>query len=200
MGKKAVDVVLLPCEAMTNMAIAANAELAARFGKRIVLSTEDCLPHISLAMGCIEDGDVGQMGKVLRQIADKYAPRHLKIIGVQRTTNFSGEMVSVFTVEKSERLERLHEKVMAELERFFGYDVTVDMIAGGRADNSTIGWIKNYPANSSYANFSPHITIGYGRFKGGSFPIEFGVSQLALCHLGNHCTCRRILVAAELMD
>lgn len=200
MGKKAVDVVLLPCEAMTNMAIAANAELAAGFGRRIVLSTRDCLPHISLAMGCIEDVDIAEIGKVLALLGKEYAPRHLKVAGVQSSTNFSGEPVSVFTVERSERLQRLHEKVMAELERFFGYDVTVDMIAGGRADNSTIGWIKNYPANSSYANFSPHITIGYGRFEGGSFPIEFGVSQLALCHLGNHCTCRRILVAVELTD
>ena len=31
-----------------------------------------------------------------------------------------------------------------------------------------------------------------------SFPSKFAVPKLALCHLGNHCTCRRILASAEL--
>ncbi len=197
MARKAVDVVLLPDEAMTDMVLAANAKLSAAFGDRIVLSRRSCLPHISLAMGCIEGGDILPAGELLRDIAQRYAPDRLKVAAVEYSTSFSGEVVSVFAVDRTERLQRLHEKVMTRLERYFSYDVAVDMISGRRADESTLGWIKNYPAMSSYVNFSPHITIGYGKYDGGDFPIEFGVSRLALCHLGNHCTCREVLLSAE---
>jgi len=30
------------------------------------------------------------------------------------------------------------------------------------------------------------------------FPIDFNVAELALCHLGNHCTCRRVLTSVPL--
>jgi hypothetical protein len=74
------------------------------------------------------------------------------------------------------------------------------------ASESTLAWIKNYPEKSSFEKFFPHITIGYGEIndysfgfpQGGVPPIEFAVSKLALCHLGNHCTCRKILASAEL--
>lgn len=197
MAGKAVDVVLLPDEAMTDMALEANAKLAAEFGDKIVLSRRSCLPHISLAMGCIEDGDIVPAGELLRDIAQCYTPDRLKVAAVEYSTSFSGEAVSVFAVDRTERLQRLHEKVMTRLERYFSYDVTIDMISGRRADESTLGWIKNYPVKSSYANFRPHITIGYGKYEGGDFPIEFGISRLALCHLGNHCTCREVLFSAK---
>jgi hypothetical protein len=67
-----------------------------------------------------------------------------------------------------------------------------------------LAWIKSYPEKSSFERFSPHITIGYGEINDYSFPpqgvlrtMKFAVSRLALCHLGNHCTCRRILASIE---
>ena len=60
------------------------------------------------------------------------------------------------------------------------------------------GIAKNYPEKSSFENFFPHITIGYGEINNFSFPIIFSVSKLALCHLGNHCTCRKILASTNL--
>ena len=58
MGRKAVDVVLLPSEQMMDKAIEANGELVKRFGGKIVLNRENCLPHISLAMGCVDERDI----------------------------------------------------------------------------------------------------------------------------------------------
>jgi len=43
----------------------------------------------------------------------------------------------------------------------------------------------------------PHISVGYGEITGLPSPIEFRATQLALCHLGNHCTCRKVLASAE---
>jgi 2'-5' RNA ligase len=199
MGKKAVDVVLLPDGAMTDRAIEANAKLVKAFGRKIVLNKEDCLPHISLAMGCVDEGDITPVGQVLKTIAETTTLLELKVIGVQTTTNSVGEKVSVLEVERTKELQSLHEEVMEQVGAYLSYDVTGDMLySSGEIGESTLLWIKNYRDKSSFANFFPHITIGYGQIEDGPFPIRFGASQLALCHLGNHCTCRKILLSTRL--
>ncbi len=198
MGRKAVDVVLLPREAMMDRAIEANAELVERFGEKIVLNKEDCLPHISLAMGCVDESGITDIEKVLKTIAEQRSVGDLRVIGIRATADSRGEKVSVFEVEKTKELQLLHKEVMGKLTPYLGYDVTRDMIAGAEADELTLLWIKNYREKSSFANFSPHITVGYGEIDNVSFPVKFAVSKLALCHLGNHCTCRKILVSIKL--
>ena len=103
-------------------------------------------------------------------------------------------------MEKTEELQLLHEAVMERLSPYLSCDVTGDMVcAEGEVEESTLLWIKNYREKSSFGKFFPHITIGYGEPSNFlSFPIKFAASRLALCHLGNHCTCRKILVSIEL--
>jgi len=199
MGRMAVDVVLLPSEAMTDRAIEANAELVKRFGKKIVLNKENCLPHISLAMGCVDERDVGAITEVLEDIAKQNPLGDLRIVGVAVSTNSVGEKVSCFEVEKTEELQLLHEKVMGELAGYLSAEATADMVYGDEeVAESSLLWIRKYREKSSFGNFFPHITIGYGEIEDGPFPIEFAVSKLALCHLGNHCTCRKILASVKL--
>ena len=198
MARKAVDVVLLPTEAMMDRAIEVNAELAKKFGKKIVLNKENCLPHISLAMGCVDEKDIADVEKVLKRIAEQYPLGDLRVIGIGVTVNLVGEKVSDFEVGKTEELQLLHEEVMEKLSPYLIANATADMIAGTEVEESTLLWIKNYPEKSSFSNFLPHITIGYGEMNNFSFPIKFGVSRLALCHLGNHCTCREIILSIKL--
>ena len=200
MSKIAVDVVLLPGEEVTRRAIEANTELIKKAGRKIVLSKENCLPHISLAMGCIDRNDIEAISKVLERIAIEYAAEaaKLSITGVHITTNSVGEKVSAFIVEKTKGLQLLHEKVMKTLKPYLSYDVSADMIYGTeQVADSTLLWIRNYPDKSSFENFLPHITIGYGETEPIESPMSFTASRLALCHLGNHCTCRQILVSVE---
>jgi 2'-5' RNA ligase len=200
MSKKAVDVVLLLDEVMTGKAIEANAELVKKFGEKIVLSRKNCLPHISLAMGCVDEEDIISVGEILQIIAKGLSLGNLMVLGVQISRNAAGERVSAFEVEKTEELQSLHEMIMEKLEPYLSNDVTSDMVcADGEVEESTLLWIKNYRGKSSFDKFSPHITIGYGELSNFlSFPIKFAASKLALCHLGNHCTCRRVLASVEL--
>lgn len=209
MGKKAVDIVLLPDEAMTDKAIKANAKLVRKYGAEIVLGKSNCLPHISLAMGCIEDSDIGAAGEILEKIAEQNPMGKLKVIGVQVTENAKGEKVSAFEVERISRLQAIHERVSQGLARYFSWDVIEDMICGSdevdsasspRVAETTLLWIKNYREKSSFEKFSPHITIGYGQAEALARPIEFRASQLALCHLGNHCTCRKVLASVGVVQ
>jgi len=199
MGKIAVDVVLMPSDEMTDMAIEANTKMVEEFSREIVLNKESCLPHISLAMGCIVERDIASIEKVLKSVAQESPLGDLKVIGILTSTNVKGEQVSVFEIEKTKELQSLHEKVMKKMTPYFSYDVASDMIYGDQdVAQTSLLWIKNFPEKASFANFLPHITIGYGKIAGQSFPRQFAVSKLALCHLGNHCTCRKILASIDL--
>lgn len=195
----AVDAVLLPSEAMTEAAIEVNARLVKEFGEKIVLNKEKCLPHISLAMGCADERDIGSIGKVLERIAEENPVGTLKAAGIKVTGTASGARVSVIEVEKSKELLSLHKKIMEGLGPYLAYDVNEDMIYGQeQVAETTLLWIRDYPKKASFENFFPHITVGYGEISGAGLPMEFAASKLALCHLGNHCTCREILVSVDI--
>lgn len=199
MAEIAVDVVLLPTEEMADKAIAANKELLKQYAHKIVLDKENCLPHISLAMGCIDERNIEEIDKILKTAAKESSLGQLSAVCIHTESNRAGEKVSVLEIEKTEALQSLHEEVMKRLEPYFSYDVEANMVlSSSETGESTLDWIKNYPEKSSFENFSPHITIGYGEINNFSFPIKFTVSKLALCHLGNHCTCRKILASTNL--
>jgi 2'-5' RNA ligase len=201
MAKIAVDVVLLPSEEMADKAIAANKELLKLNAAKIVLDKESCLPHISLAMGCIDEKDIDEIDKILKTIAKKTSLGQLSTAGIYIGKNRAGEKVSVLMVEKTAALQSLHEEVMKILARYLSYDIKAEMVLSTtEISDSTLNWIKNYPEQSSFEKFFPHITIGYGELNNFSFPIKFSVSKLALCHLGNHCTCRKILAFTNLRN
>ncbi len=86
-GRKAVDVVLLPTEAMMDKAIEVNAKLVEKFGKKIALNKENCLPHISLAMGCVDERDIAAIGKILQTIAKECSLGDLRAIDIRTTAN-----------------------------------------------------------------------------------------------------------------
>ena len=198
MSRKAVDVVLLPDERMTGIAIEANAGLVGKFGEKIVLSKEKCLPHISLAMGGIDEKGLDAVEQVLRRIAEQYSLGGLRVVGIGVSVGSGGEKVSVFELEKSKAIQSLHKEVMDGLEPYFNCDVSEGMVADAEVAASTLRWIRQYREKSSFENFWPHITIGYGEMEKISLPIEFDASALALCHLGNHCTCKKVLVSVKL--
>ena len=199
MGQIAVDVVLLPDEAMTNRAIEINRRLITNGRPEIVLSKKDCLPHISLAMGCVDETDVLAIRKRLESLARKTSVRQLQVVGVVASVNSRGEMTSLLDVNKAEELQAFHEQVMQEMTPFFRYDVSAAMIYDEVVAETTLDWIGTYPQKAGYEHFRPHITIGYGQVPAGLFfPIPFAVTRLALCHLGNHCTCRRVLADVDL--
>jgi hypothetical protein len=164
----------------------------------IVLDAETCLPHVSLAMGCIDPKDLDAIGRILRQFALENPPEELTVIGVAVITHAKGRKVSSFLIDKTEPLQRLHEEVLGRLSPFFTYDVTGPMLYGsGPISATTLAWIRDFPSKSSLDFFWPHITLGYGEASALDRPTSFIATHLALCHLGNHCTCRKVLTSVE---
>ena len=200
MSKIAVDIVLLPDRAMAERAIQINAQLVASSGSGISLDPKTCLPHMSLAMGCIEGGAIEAAGKALEVVVQAHPIDRLVVTGVVTSLNAGGEPVSVLAVAKTPSLQALHERITEAMQTYFSYDVTPEMIYGQEAvAETTLAWIRTFRKKSSFAAFFPHITLGYGMVaEPMTFPVYFEASRLALCHLGNHCTCRKVLASVKL--
>lgn len=201
MSKKTIDIVLLPDLEMTQHAIdVSRAQSVAINDQRIILNSENCLPHISLAMGGIDEQDLGAIQEILADIGSQFQPLDLIADIYQGLKIPTGEIVSEFNVLRNAQIDALHREVMDRVSPFLSHDdlSTKMVFAPPAVDEITLFWIKNYPKNSSYDRFRPHITTGFGMVDQIKTPIHFTASTLALCHLGNYCTCRDKLSSVQL--
>ncbi|MFC1636263.1 hypothetical protein ACFL5Z_15640, partial [Planctomycetota bacterium] len=123
MAKIAVDVALLPIERIMDRAIEANRQLLKQCPDKIVLNKENCLPHISLAMGCIDETDIAEIAEILRSIGSSHSPGQLYRNGIQPGLNAGNEKVSLLELKKTKQLQSFHETVMRKLSPFFDIHV-----------------------------------------------------------------------------
>ena len=199
MARMATDVVLLPDETMMDRMIEINRQLVRECSSEIALNRRDYLPHISLAMGCIERRDIDAIRETLAQIAEASPVGQLTATGIEVSANSQGGKTSLLEIERTAELRTLHERIMQEMKRFFSHDVENATFYDDVVAETTQDWVRRYPEKAAYEQFRPHITLGSGQAKPESpFPIGFRAARLALCHLGNHATCRRILAEANL--
>ena len=199
MTKIAVDIVLLPPDNITEMAIRLNNQLVKNFNSPIILDTSNTLPHISLAMGAIDQKDIPAIENILKVIAEKTTLGQLKINAIDIAEHTPTTKVSSLLIENTEPLQVLHENIMNELADYLSPNVNADMIYSDEpvAEYSLL-WIKDYRQNAAFENFLPHITLGFGQIKNYQLLVKFKPDKLALCHLANHCTCRKVLVEIDL--
>lgn len=197
MRRIAVDVALLPPLDVMEKAISLNKELVEKFGSRIRLDKKTCIPHITLAMGCVDESDLPQIRKKLQPLVEKYLPQEVLIDGtvVPPLPN-----AAYFTVGKTPQLQGLHEDVMNELKEFLSYDVEKEMFFNpADVTERTLRWVVDYPLKSSFEQFKPHLTLGYGE-KADDVHLIFRAFRLAVCQLGSSCTCRKILFDFEVKE
>lgn len=200
MSRIAIDVVLLPETGIARLAIEANRKLVGNDREEIVLDEATCLPHISLAMGCIEAGQIDAISQTLAAVARDCPVEELTITGIVSVLNARNQPNSLFAIAKIRTLQTLHERAMEAMEPYVSRDVTAEMIYGDEEPaESTLTWIRDYRQKAAFAAFFPHITIGYGIVQEPmTFPIRFITPELALCHLGDHCTCREVLASVPM--
>jgi 2'-5' RNA ligase len=200
MTKLAIDVVLLPSDEMMDRAIEINRTLLRENEPNIKLHVEKCLPHISLCMGCIEETDLPALKHRLEKISTEFSSFHLQVKEVETEITPSGKTVSVLGIKKQDDLQQLHETVMNELWDFLSYDVDTSMLFNPpEVEEETLYWISNYANHYEDPSlFSPHITIGFGEIARLPTSIPFKALRIAMCHLGNNCTCRKVILSFDL--
>jgi 2'-5' RNA ligase len=188
MAKIAIDVVLLPPEEIMDQAIEINKKLK---DDPIQLNKKNCLPHISLCMGLMDQKDFEKIKKILLDISKDFSGLNLNI------NKICNEKKS-FKILYNEQLQKLHEKIMINLSPYLTYDAKVEhCFSPPNVVEKTLFWINNYKKNHP-ENFDPHITLGRNDVEEKDLNLNFVSSRLALCHLGNYCTCRKILYEINL--
>lgn len=199
MNKLAIDIVLLPSKEMMEHAIAVNKKLLQQNPPKIVLNKTSCLPHISLLMGCIANKDLPLVAEIIAGLAHTEAAFQLEIAEARADLMPDGKKVTVLNVAPDKRLQHLHENLINQLQAFLSYDTTPGMLySPPEVEEISLPFINNYLKKSSFQNFSPHITAGIGVYTDGDFPVSFTAPTIAVCHLGNYCTCRKVLYAFPL--
>lgn len=190
-SKIAIDAVLLPPEEIMDKAIEINSQLV---GDPIKLNKESCLPHISLCMGAVERKKLPKVKKIIDEIGKNFSEISLTI------NKINGGQVC-FEFKNNKDLQKLHETVMTRLLPYLSYNATTDMcFPDPPVVEKALFWINNYKDKFSFENFYPHITLGISKLKDKELNIKFTSSKLALCHLGNYCTCRKVLFSTKLEE
>jgi hypothetical protein len=188
MAKIAIDIVLLPPEEIMDQAIEINKKLK---DDPIKLNKINCLPHISLCMGLMNENDFEKIKNIILEISKDFFKLNLKI------NKICNQSIS-FKISYNQNLQKLHEKIMLKLFPYLTYDAKIEnCFSPPKVNEKTLFWINNYK-KTSFENFDPHITLGINDFEEKDLKINLFASKLAICHLGNYCTCRKILYEVNL--
>lgn len=198
MAKLAVDVVLLPPNEINNQAILINKSLNPKEGE-VVFENGDMLPHISLLMGVLDASRQKDAETLIKNVSKKFTALPLEISGIDVVTLNNEQRASGFRIQATPVLKKLHQHLLLESEAFLGNDAEAEMFLGKPIREGSIEYTRNFRKKSSFENFHPHLTLGIGEAKTSMrFPVCFIADTIALCHLGNYNTCRKILFSAKL--
>ena len=190
----AIDVAVLPPESVSREAVRLSAALPPD-GFRGLRLDGDRLPHVTLTQQFVRADELdGVLDVVGRALAGVHAPR-LEVTGGAA----SGATVWM-AIARTPALIDLHERLMAALEPFEQVDGTEAAFTGGDARPGDLWWVAGFRRRSSFAAFTPHITLGHAPAPPRVQRVTFTADTVAACHLGTFCTCRAVLRSWRLAD
>ena len=194
----AIDIAILPPPDVSERAVALSAALpfsaplppAESQGLRL---GPQFLPHITLTQQFVSrealDAVIAQVDHVLRD----HEPLSLRVTGGGKGSN------SVWmAIERTPALVSLHERLLHAIEAFEVRTGDASAFVNEDARDRDVRWVREFRRESSFARFTPHITLGHASEPPLVEPVEFVATTIAVCHLGRFCTCRRIIRAWEL--
>ena len=185
----AIDVALLLPEAVNERAKAVNGALLAERPDGFRFD-DTHLPHITLAQQFIRCVNLPSLIERMDPLLRDAPPLVLRATGVG-----SSGTAAHFAIEPTPDLQKLHETIMdaAQSLEEAGGGAEAFYSEGESARENDIAWVSQFRPHSSYARFSPHITLGIGPLPEFREPFELTADRIALCHLGRFCTCRIVL-------
>ena len=200
----AIDVVLVPEENVTDISIGINRKLVEKTGdSSISLGKNSCIPHISLAMCMIPADCAVEIRDALYRVIRNCLPYKASFAGYAVVETSGGNVVSGADIVRDEIILSIQDRVVRILDEFRSTGMTGECFLG---DSSlitpfSIDYSENYFEKQTGGNFSPHITLGNGNVNEipvqGIFPEYFDCRRIAICRLGNHCTCAEIIGIIE---
>lgn len=204
-NKLAVDIVLIPPAEIIKLAVDITRACPESAEDDYVLDTQDSLPHLTLLLGKVSRDSLPEVGRTLEDAGRKFGPLDLEITEINDLTKHDVGIERKkerreFLVAKTEELVNLHKTVLSCMKPFLlpGPAEPEMFINPESISRSVLGWVETFATLTAGKNFRPHISFGPAKPDDLIFPIKFTASRLALCHLGPHCTCRKVLWSTTL--
>jgi 2'-5' RNA ligase len=191
-GLVALAVVLLPPASVRESAERLNASLSASTSTALRLDA-DHLPHLTLIQQFIRNTDVDEAMRRIDTAVAGTAPLALRVSGSARP----GRSVWM-VVDRTPELLALHGQLMAALAGLERDGGDAAAFHDRDARVSDIRWVAGYRRAAAFDAYAPHITLGHASEPPPIAPFAFEASEVAACHLGRFCTCRRVLRAWRL--
>ena len=143
-------------------------------------------PHVTLSQHFV---NADRLTEVCVRVATVVGGLHPLDLGV--TGARGGRTAQLLVVAPTPALQRLHEQLMDTLA---SYEILGDAAAFQQDDDpprdADVAWVTRFRADSSFARFDPHITVGIGPDPVTADPFTFPARTIAVCRLGRFCTCR----------
>ncbi len=181
----AIDVaILLPSDTRA-IVERVNAQLAAAPGDGFRFDATHH-PHLTLGQHFVDTGRLAEVGASVATAVSGLPPQRLHVTGAR-----GGRTAQVLVVSPTPALQRLHERLMNSLAP---YEVpgTAEAFQQENAPprEADVAWVSRFRADSSFARFDPHITVGIGPGPVSVDPFRFIAREIDICRLGRFCTCR----------
>jgi 2'-5' RNA ligase len=183
----ALDVALMPPPHVAAKAVALSAALPEGESQGLRLD-DDHVPHVTLMQLFARVNELDHVEARVDDTLSGIAPLSLRVTGGGHATN-----TVWMAIEKTPQLVELHEGFMEALRGLERPDGGTGAFFGDDARLRDVLWVASYRLKSSFHHFEPHITLGHGSTAPHVEPLAFIADTVALCHLGRHCTCRRVL-------
>lgn len=187
----AIDVVLLPPEEVMERCREVNAYLWNRTQQGFLFD-ETHLPHISLVQQFTPSELLGEVFDAMHRVAVGRAPIEFRATHIRHTTIPDNIPFNGFDLAAPDSFFELQRVLIADLAQFAtdGDARTFYTDPGEPIRDGSILWVRNFRAKKDH---HPHISLGVGPEPAFTGPFAFTASRLAVCHLGNFNTCRRVL-------
>jgi len=195
MAKLAIDIALLPPEEVMDLAIELNRQLT----DGNILNKTDHLPHISLCIVGINKEDLFAIEKGIVEIAKKFEPIAFVSEDISTLILSDGKKGVAQLFKRNAQVQELHEAVVNFIKSHSVGAVSSDaMHPELQYRESSVAHVGKFIKEDAFENYDPHLTLGIGDIKTEKVIGPFTAKRLAICHLGNFCTCRKILFETEL--
>lgn len=201
MAKLAINIVLLPPKEIMNLAKKINKKLIEKSASDVNFANNLAIPHISLCMGGIKEEDLPLFKNILSSIAEKFSP--VQALAKNLSDDYissTGEFIAGLTITRPDELQKLHEEIVRQCDPLFVNIGVTELHSSANTQASSAEHVNRFVKTDSFENYCPHISLGLGKIGPihTDLPIKFTAKRLAICHLGNHCTCRQILFETKL--
>ena len=156
----AIDVLLEPDGTMVEKSNGVNARLRGNYPAGYALDATHA-PHVTLLQRFVRAKDLDAVTTALTKVFATEHPTELQLQAKGHDyAMWGGVAVTIYVVELTPELKRLHQKVIDAVEPFSVSSGNAEAFVGTGINAETINWVEHFVPESSGTKYLPHVTLG----------------------------------------